>query len=843
MEDEARAQGSSDFGMLLRQYRIAAGLSQEALAERARMSVNGIGALERGDRRTPQRETLALLAGALSLDEAQREEFQATAGRSSLARPLRGPLVSGGSGAGTAVANLPFAQTSFVGRELELDEIAALVSTHRLVTLTGAGGVGKTQTALHAAAKLRDSGESLVCFVALAPISDPSLVATTIAATLGVQGAPNRPMLEALTAYLKSKTLLLILDNCEHVIEETAIVAHAVLPACPRVRILATSREPFRTAGEYTYRLPPLASPPPEVTRTLSATAARAYSAIMLFTDRACAIDHRFALTDDNAPIVGDICRRLDGIPLAIELAAARVTVLSVKALNERLDDRLQILTGGGRTALTRQQTMRATIDWSYDLLAAAEKRVFERLSVFAGVCTLAGAAAVCIGDDAVEGDVLDPLLSLVDKSVVVADLSAGEPRYRLLESFGQYAREKLAERDEYHATARRHALAYLELAETLDRVSFSQPNAAKRDILMALAREELNNFRVALEWALTNRRDILLGQRLTGELCMLWQTHAPLEGQRWVSRALESVDERTPASTLAKLESTAAAIAFWFGQYEVQLTCSRSAVVNYRVAGDPIGIAIAQAREAQALLNLGRTAEARSALREALPPARGAGNGWLVAWITRLFAENVVGDEIAAARAYIAEALQYYEAVGSKREVAFANAQLGRIEFRLGNAELALQYATGALATFRTLSHSLAIASTLGWMATYLISLSRYSEGETAARESLEVAREHSLSFYASLALQHIVAAVALRPQGLLERGPTECARLARVLGFADHRLAAPGLRWNNDQQREYAQVRAVLDEALGADTVAKRIAEGAAMSEDEAVDEALAV
>jgi tetratricopeptide (TPR) repeat protein len=323
----------------------------------------------------------------------------------------------------------------------------------------------------------------------------------------------------------------------------------------------------------------------------------------------------------------------------------------------------------------------------------------------------------------------------------------------------------------------------------------------------------------------------------------MLWQTHAPLEGQRWVSRALESVDERTTASTLAKLESTAAAIAFWFGQYEVQLTCSRSAVVNYRVAGDPIGIAIAQAREAQALLNLGRTAEARSALREALPPARGAGNGWLVAWITRLFAENVVGDEIAAARGYIAEALQYYEAVGSKREVAFANAQLGRIEFRLGNPELALQHATGALATFRTLSHSLAIASTLGWMATYLISLSRYSEGETAARESLEVAREHSLSFYASLALQHIVAAVALRPQGLLERGTTECARLARVLGFADHRLAAPGLKWDNDQQREYALVRAVLDEALGADTVAKRIAEGAAMSEDEAVDEALAV
>jgi non-specific serine/threonine protein kinase len=426
----------------LRRYRLAAGLSQEALAERARMSANGIGALERGYRRTPQRDTLTLLSAALALIDEQRGEFEAAGMHSGSRRRIGGGAFSGNSGLDTFVSNLPLALTSFVGRENELGEIVRLVHDHRLVTLTGAGGIGKTQTALHVGAALSETAGSAVCFVALAPVGDPALVVAAIASPLSVQEVPGRPLLETLIAYLKNKTLLLILDNCEHVITEAAIVAGALLAGCPRFAILATSREPLRTAGEYTYRLPSLSVPAPEKAQRLSAAEALSYAAIVLFCDRARAVDHRFILTDQNASAVAGICRHLDGIPLAIELAAARVNMFPVHAIAKRFDDRFTFLTGGERTALPRQQTMRAAIDWSYDLLAAREQRTFEDLSVFAGGSTLATANAVCAADAVAEGDVIDLLQSLVDKSILVGDLDGVEPRYWLLESFREYARE-----------------------------------------------------------------------------------------------------------------------------------------------------------------------------------------------------------------------------------------------------------------------------------------------------------------------------------------------------------------------------------------------------------------
>src|SRR5580704_10706568 len=256
MENRARALDSSDFGMLLRQYRLAAGLSQEALAERARVSTQGVSALERGYRRTPQRETLSLLVGALALNDEQREEFEAAAARSVLLG--RGASVTVGPWPDSAIASLPLAMTSFVGREVELDEIAALVRERRMVTVTGAGGVGKTQTALHAATALADADDIPVCFVGFAPIANPALVVAATASTLGVQEMPDRPLLDTLLAYLKNKPLLLILDNCEHVIDEAAMLAGALVTGCPRLRILATSRERLRAAGEHTYRLPSL---------------------------------------------------------------------------------------------------------------------------------------------------------------------------------------------------------------------------------------------------------------------------------------------------------------------------------------------------------------------------------------------------------------------------------------------------------------------------------------------------------------------------------------------------------------------------------------------------------
>jgi predicted ATPase len=780
------------------------------------------------------------LAEALALDGEQRRDFEAAAKRAGLARRggasgAAGPWIESGGSA------LPFALTSFVGRETELEEIATLVRQHRLVTLTGSGGVGKTQTALQVGNALGDTTEGAVCFVGLAPIGDPSLVVAAIASALGVQEVLNHPLLETLLAYLKNKKLLLILDNCEHVIAQAAIVAGALLAACPNLRILATSREPLRAAGENAYRLSSLSVPSPEAARRLGTVGAAAYGAIVLFADRARAVDHRFTLTDENAPIVAEICRRLDGIPLAIELAAARVTLLSVKAIAKKLDDRFRILTGGDRTALLRHQTMRAAIDWSYDLLDAPEQRVFQRLSVFAGGSTLATAAAVCSDEETAQDEVFELLSSLVDKSLVVVDLGRSEPRYSLLESFEQYACEKLATRADRDIVAHRHALAHLDLAEQLDRVFYYDQEAFR-----ALAHEEMDNWRTALQWALTDRGDVLLGQRLIGVMRSEWLSFAPLEGQRWLVAALELIDERTPTSVLASLDYVEASIASALSKDEVQLASSGSAIARYRVLGDSLGIALAESLEAQVLLNFGRVAEARSVLAEASRLAGNVGNRWLAGYVLRLFAyAGTLEGDLDAARSYIVEAQQNYEAVAAKADVAWTMEALGAIEFLAGNTERALRHATDALAIFRALKRVRGIAWMLHHIIDYHVSLGDYAEAEKSAREGLDLAREHNLDVVAAYALQNLGVVAALRPQREAERSLEVYVRVARIYGFVDARLTAMGSarRWidNPEQEPYYHRALAVLRDALGDDTVAKLVAEGAAITEEQAVEEAL--
>ena len=626
--------------MLLRSFRLTAGLSQEALAERAGMSAQGIRALERGYRRTPQRGTLALLSAALALGDEQQQELEVAAARWVLLGDEGKASVTVGPWPDTLSAYLPLSLASFVGREREVDEIATLVREHRLVTLTGSGGVGKTQTALHAATAVADA--SAAWFVGLAPISDPLLVPAAIASALRVQEVPTRPLLETLLEYLKHKMLLLILDNCEHVVTQAATVADTLLANCPRVRILATSREPLRAGGEQVYRIPSLS----------------AGDSIALFSDRARAVDHRFALTDDVAPAVAELCQRLDGIPLAIELAAARVDSLSIAALLERLEARFRVLAGGGRTALPRQQTMRATIDWSYDLLSAREQRVFERLSIFAGGCTVASAQAVCAGEDAATAKVYDLISSLVDKSMVVAEFDGIEPRYRLLESFRQYARERLVDRGEAEIVAHRHALVCLDLAEQLERAY----NNELEEVFLEQARQDLDNWRAALEWSLGARGDVALGQRLAGELDPAWPFFALLEGRRWVWSAIACIDERTPSKVIAKLNSTQARIASELGEFEVELTSSQIALERYVALGDARGIADSQHAAGTALLRYGRLAEAEALLREALAGARTLGTRRLLAHVLRLLSTiRQINGDFAEARTRAAEALAIF--------------------------------------------------------------------------------------------------------------------------------------------------------------------------------------
>jgi predicted ATPase len=411
-----------------------------------------------------------------------------------------------------------------------------------MVTITGAGGIGKTQTSLHVVSSIDDSNWDFAYFVGLAPVISSEQVVGTIASTLGVQEVPSCPLLDTLTRYLRRQALLLILDNCEHVVAEVAIAADTLLTACPRIRILATSREPLRAAGEYVYRLPTLTFPPPGAPRESIARDARTFGSIALFNDRASAVDNAFALTDDNAPIVAEICRRLDGIPLAIELAAARVNQLTLKTIAANLDDRFRVLTRGSRTALPRQQTMRATIEWSYNLLSAREQLVFERLSIFAGGCTLETAARVCEEDGNTDEDIFDALSSLVEKSLLVADSDHSETRYILFESFRQYAAAKLVERGEQGIVAHRHARTYHELAYR----SGADPYASADALPKNRIEEELDNWRAALHWTLNDRGDISLGQQLAGQSFGIWQDRS-IEGRGWI-KFRDTLDRRADA-------------------------------------------------------------------------------------------------------------------------------------------------------------------------------------------------------------------------------------------------------------------------------------------------------
>ncbi len=840
MEDGEQITGSSDFGTVLRSYRLAAGLSQEALAERAGMSANGISALERGYRRTPHRETVALLARALALAPDERRHLEAAATRPT--RPRYGPALRTGASAPPAAFSLPLSLATFVGRERELSEIAALVRKHRLVTLTGTGGIGKTQTALQVATSLEHDDRAL-CFAGLAPIGDSSLVTGTIAAALGVKESPERSLLDALVAYVHEKPLLLILDNCEHVVDEAAVVAERLLSRCPALRVIATSREPLRAAGEHAYRLPPLVVPEAESAGTMRAADAGSYGAIALFVDRARAVDHRFELSDENAPIVAEVCRRLDGIPLAIELTAARVNLLSLAALARRLDDRFRLLTVGERMALPRQQTMRATIDWSYNLLSKPEQRLFERLSVFVGGCTLAGASAVCADEGASAADVFAALSSLVDKSLVAAELEGDAPRYELCESFREYAREKLDDRGETQAVARRQACLALELAERLELVYESEPD----DVWRGLVPEELDNWRTALQWTLNDRGDVLLGERLVGELRVVWQYFAPLEGSRWLASARQLLDDGTPLGVRAAISYAEAITAWSVRDHNAHLSCSERAAAQYRAVGDELGAARSQSLVAHALTALGRPAEAVPLLHEALAAARAIGNRRLIAYIVRGLGWNscVNSGDIVAARAYYSEAIQIYQSLGADLNAAFTFNDLSECEAIAGNVELALEYASRAVSSLQTFDETPLVAQALDNIALYLILLDRFEEAERRAREALALALEYRhgsghLGVLAAQALQHLAAIAALRA-GSSGSSVSQSVRAVRILGFVDARLAAMGAaRLNNQEQREYDRALTALRTALGAEAVTARLAEGAAMSEKEAVAQA---
>jgi predicted ATPase/DNA-binding CsgD family transcriptional regulator len=433
--------------------------------------------------------------------------------------------------------NLPAPHTHLIGREQDSATVRGLVlhAPGRLVTLTGTGGCGKTQLALLVAAGLVEAFSDGVWLIELSTVQAPQLVPYAMAAALGRRERPGEALLDTLVAHLRKRNVLLVLDNCEHLIDACADLAERLLSSCPMLHLLATSREQLRMGGEVTWRVPSLPSPDPLV--TLPPTDLLEYPAVRLFVDRVTALQPDFALGATNASSIAGICSRLEGLPLAIELAAARVPALSLPQILERLDDTVRLLVGGSRTAPTRQQTLRATLDWSYGLLDMRERAVFCRMAVFAGDCGLDAVEAVCDGGDVAAADVLDVLHHLIDKSLVLAEEQAGQSRYRLLEPVRQYAREQLSIRGDLVDARRAHALFFLAFGEHHERAT--NVGGPERPAATAALLREYANIRLALGWSLESG-EVQVGLRLARAVQFLWQARGyPGEGLEWLERLL----------------------------------------------------------------------------------------------------------------------------------------------------------------------------------------------------------------------------------------------------------------------------------------------------------------
>ena len=490
---------SASFGELLREYRQAAGLTQQELAERAGLSVHGIQKLERGATH-PYRDTARRLIAALDLGVEERMRFEAAVApvRRRSDTPAATAPVEGRH-------NLPLATTRLIGRETAIRDVAARLADTRLLTLTGVGGCGKTRLALEVARAMIGSYADGVWLVELGPLVDPALVPPRVATALGVREMADRPLIDALANALRDRRLLLVLDNCEHLLDACARLIDGLLKTCSDLKVLATSREPIGIDGEVAWRVPSL--PLPDAAASANPEQLLVNPAVQLFMQRAAATRPQYTLTVRNALAVAQLCRRLDGIPLALELAAARIEALTAEQIARRLDQRFRLLTGGSRAALPRQQTLAATLDWSYDLLMTAERLLFERLSVFSGGWSLEAAEAVC-ADTGLNGDeVLDLLAQLTHKSLVVVEETAdGSERFGMLETVRDYARQKLSMRGavEISALRERHADFYAAEVERLHPDPLGPPpNERPEETAAAFtwADAEYYNIQLALAW------------------------------------------------------------------------------------------------------------------------------------------------------------------------------------------------------------------------------------------------------------------------------------------------------------------------------------------------------
>lgn len=730
--------------------------------------------------------------------------------------------------------NLPIQLTSFIGREKEIRDVTQRLNDVRLLTLTGPGGAGKTRLSLQVAADSVDRFANGVWFVDLAPLTDPNLLPQIVATTLGLQEPPGRPILDLLQDYLRDKHLLLVLDNCEHLVEACAQLADTLLRAAPHLKILATSREALGIAGESTYPVPPLSFPPVShlaagTTLPSDLQALAQFEAVRLFVDRARAVLPTFAVTAANAAAIVEICQRLDGIPLALELAAARVRGLTVEQIARRLDDRFHLLTGGSRTAMARQQTLQAAIEWSYDLLSQSECLLLRRLSVFAGSWTLEAAEQVCAGDEIEPADVMDLLLRLVDKSLVVVDELERAARYRFLDTIWQFARDQLESGQEQARRVRdRHLDYFLARVEEIDQTL----RGAEQESGLASLDRDLDNLRAALAWSSQSHR-VEAELRLASGLWRYWRVRSYFsEGRRWLEDALSRADSANP-STRARALLGAGSLANYQADYARAGQLLEQSLALHRELNDRQGIAYCLNLLSHGQMMTGDLAGAHASIGESLTIFRSLGDtrglGYALYFLGSM---HLARGDAAAAQPALEESLTHLKEAGDKWWVANTLIQLGWSLSRQAQDAAALQTLDEAREIFAQFGDTRGIARASMYVAEAKSARGDAAAARAAYREGLKVFHEVGDKWWATVCLEGL-AYIAAREN--------DAPRVARLLGAAERiheLLGAPLLPvYRDSYEWSAAQARA----RLGVPAFSAAWNDGRALTYDEAIQFAM--
>ncbi len=742
--------------------------------------------------------------------------------------------------------NLPAEPNSFIGRERDLAELAKLLSEVRALTLSGTGGIGKTRLAVQLAREVIGAAGSSdgvgaassevhggtgadldeAWLVELADWRGPT--AQRVAATIGVREEPGVPLAQTLAEALRSRHMLLVLDTCEHQVSDCATLVQLLLARCPWLRIVATSREPLRVRGETIWRVQPLDLPPDDAVGDELA----GHEAIRLFAARAAGARPGFALTEDNAAAVARLCRTLDGIPLGIELSAARVRALSVEQIADRLRDRFQLLDSGDRTAPPRQQTLRATVDWSYELLDEAEQILLRRLAVFAG-WNLDMAEQVC-SDEAIPADaVLDLLISLIDKSLVVLDgEAAGDARYRLLDTIREYALERLAAAGEQDQLFLRHRDCIVSLVEDTARRMFRRgdPPWPVRRAIFRRGIAEYGNFRIALATSLSHAHTAE-GLRLCTGLLNMWIPHGDQrEAATWFDRFLVQEGGEVPPQVRGQALAGRAEIAFDLQDYDTLLRTAQQSLEISRACGDDFTVPSALRTLGQAALRAARFADATALVEEAIEAAAASGNDWQAGLARAAQAAIAVRqNRLKSAQRSYETALEVL-ADNNRWGVAQIQYGMGTLARARSDADMALRHFEEATQIFREVEAWIEIARCLagvGWVA---LARGDLDLARTRLAESLRINQACGQRLGIARGLEAFAALAAARQQ------PEQAARLAGAATQLRESLGQPtGIGSRSEELLELARDR------LGAAAAAALFAEGREMSAEDAVGYAL--